>query len=1430
MSPRPAPRRAHTMSRKSRLLQRLVRCHCLRGDEEPVSAIDYSHCCLQQVPKDVFIFERTLHELNLDANQLEELPKALFNCMALRRLTVSDNDISILPLSVSNLDNLCELDVSKNGIQEIPENIKSCKQLRTLDASVNPIIKLPEGLTQLTNLTELYMNDAFLEILPANFGRLTALHVLELRENHLSTLPQSMGALTELERLDIGSNEFREWPTPLEELFSLKELWMDSNQLAVLPEAVGRLEQLTYLDVSKNQLEHLEPGITGCSNLQDLYLSSNILQTLPDNLGSLINLTTFKVDDNQLISLPDTLGQLQALEELDCSSNELSVLPSSIGRLRNIRTLIADENHFVELPPEIGSCQNVTVLSLRCNELQRLPPEMGQMERLMVLNITHNRLSHLPLAFTNLRQLMAIWLSDNQSKSLIPLQTEERPDTGEKVLTNYMFPQQPRREETERKSDSGSFNAEQWEQQRQQRSQVAFECEDVDDRREPDGVRESTLKRYPTPYPDELKNLVKTAQSVVNKIKDEGASPIGPVNSAARHPENSELAVNDNMLQFVARPSPCEGDPSACLETTAAFNEGLPLNCPIACEEEEELDPRSLQKPSFWSENQADTLPQAVWIGEAEPEQPEKHGQTEPQASLSDVPLGKKVEGVVPLSLVMEVDHNSNRNNSNGTALVPGISPLKASELRIRDSPKGVDNSHLDSLETPPTSVNHPDTAVVATVVTERSAPMDVAYSSVLETLSTAASPCRIPAIMCSLSVKENPQSVSSYNEKLEVDGRMCEGFEPVVARSMPLEFSAPPKQLVLRKDKLEGCTEPAFNLPPQDASFEQALPVIPSSVSEGSMLAPPYVQLRPPTEIPVSKSRSVDEPGSKTVNPTIHRSSSAPLLDEEETSLAPLSFPPSLPAKRMLYHFDSDFTPNQSGPIKPQPLLRPQYCPPPARTALIHATMETEIVRHQLPSLTNALTPASPKSPCFPSRHGSLSSAPRSPLPGHVRSIDIPPEMDAIVYNTRHPHLHGHSERSNANSVAGTRTGMMLMRPRASESDYLSPREIATLGRGTSAGSAVPGKPHYSRSYTLDAGSIGQGHFPLSVGLHSPEAHSLGPYHEPLNQLLGVVPGQEGAHTRSEMTLMAPQLGHTPPDWREKLMRHVGNKMLEKTGTLTDSSSTLRPCGPAVVDGTRIDMDMGGRGSLAWSTMGRQGVRTPGLSPRLPHASDGPWCPSQPILSSSSVDESVRGGEFSMGTLGRRDVPPDNGRQLPMMNGQACWTPSSSMPLCSSSNMARHPSREQLIDFLVQRQTARQQGAVHRDREGPPRTPDGFFPSPAFHGAPQPNGFPIDRAQLSAVGHVEEFRVRIDKNPGLGFSVTGGIGNHRNPFKPSDTGIFVMRVQPDGPACSLLLPGDKIVQANGYSFVGVEHEQAVNVLKSLSNPVELVVQRDVSV
>ena len=34
-------------------------------------------------------------------------------------------------------------------------------------------------------------------------------------------------------------------------------------------------------------------------------------------------------------------------------------------------------------------------------------------------------------------------------------------------------------------------------------------------------IQEGNLKRYPTPYPDELKNMVKTVQTIVHRLKDE---------------------------------------------------------------------------------------------------------------------------------------------------------------------------------------------------------------------------------------------------------------------------------------------------------------------------------------------------------------------------------------------------------------------------------------------------------------------------------------------------------------------------------------------------------------------------------------------------------------------------------------------------------------------------------------------------------------------------------------------------------------------------------------------------------------------------------------------------------------------------------------------------------------------------------------------
>ncbi|XP_072310582.1 erbin isoform X3 [Eucyclogobius newberryi] len=534
------------MSKRS-FFVRLVPCRCLRGEEETITSLDYSHCSLETVPKEIFGFEKTLQELYLDANQIEELPKQLFNCQLLHRLSLPDNDLTVLPAGIANLINLRELDVSKNSIQEFPENIKNCKVLTVVEASVNPISKLPDGFTQLLSLTQLYLNDAFLEFLPASFGRLTKLQILELRENQLKMLPKSMQKLTQLERLDLGSNEFTEVPEVLEQLTSIKELWMDGNRLTFLPGMLGMLKQLTYLDVSKNNLEMVDEQISGCDNLQDLLISNNALVQLPGSIGSLKQLTALKVDENQLVQLPDSVGGMVSLEELDCSFNELESLPSTIGQCVSIRTFAADHNFLSQLPPEMGNWSNATVLFLHSNKLESLPEEMGDMQRLKVVNLSNNKLKNIPYSFTKLNQMTAMWLSENQSKALIPLQKEEDPETHKIVLTNYMFPQQTKAEDYIPSSDSESFNPALWEEQRKHRAQVAFECdEDKDERETP--PREGNLKRYPTPYPDELKNMVKTAQSVAHRLKEEESSD--------KHMERNHIGLQDVGVKVIEAPCP----------------------------------------------------------------------------------------------------------------------------------------------------------------------------------------------------------------------------------------------------------------------------------------------------------------------------------------------------------------------------------------------------------------------------------------------------------------------------------------------------------------------------------------------------------------------------------------------------------------------------------------------------------------------------------------------------------------------------------------------------------------------------------------------------------------------------------------------------------------------------------------------------------
>uniref|UniRef100_A0A8C9S0Q9 Protein scribble homolog n=1 Tax=Scleropages formosus TaxID=113540 RepID=A0A8C9S0Q9_SCLFO len=481
----------------------MLKCIPLWRCNRHVESLDKRHCSLQVVPDEIYRYNRSLEELLLDANQLRDLPKPFFRLLNLRKLTLSDNEIQRLPPEVANFMQLVELDISRNDIPEIPESIKFCKALEIADFSGNPLSRLPEGFTQLRGLAHLALNDVSLQTLPNDI------------ERHKVCVRVSLSFLVKLEQLDLGSNELEVLPDTLGALPNLRELLLDRNHLSALPPELGNLRRLVCLDVSENRLEQLPPELSGLLALTDLLLSQNLLELLPDTLGSLKQLSILKVDQNRLTHLTDSIGECENLSELVLTENLLQTLPRSMGKLKKLNNLNVDRNRLYSVPEELGGCTSLNVLSLRDNRLARLPAELAGATELHVLDVAGNRLRNLPFALANLN-LKAMWLAENQSQPMLKFQMEDDEQTGEKVLTCYLLPQQPSPSLEDLPPNSVDDS---WTDSNLNRvSTIQFQEEPkAEEEDEETAAERKGLQRRATPHPSELKVMKKVIEERRNE-------------------------------------------------------------------------------------------------------------------------------------------------------------------------------------------------------------------------------------------------------------------------------------------------------------------------------------------------------------------------------------------------------------------------------------------------------------------------------------------------------------------------------------------------------------------------------------------------------------------------------------------------------------------------------------------------------------------------------------------------------------------------------------------------------------------------------------------------------------------------------------------------------------------------------------------------
>uniref|UniRef100_A0A8C6E9S5 Protein scribble homolog n=1 Tax=Moschus moschiferus TaxID=68415 RepID=A0A8C6E9S5_MOSMO len=538
--------------------------------------------------------------------------KPFFRLLNLRKLGLSDNEIQRLPPEVANFMQLVELDVSRNDIPEIPESIKFCKALEIADFSGNPLSRLPEGFTQLRSLAHLALNDVSLQALPGDVGNLANLVTLELRENLLKSLPASLSFLVKLEQLDLGGNDLEVLPDTLGALPNLRELWLDRNQLSALPPELGNLRRLVCLDVSENRLEELPAELGGLVLLTDLLLSQNLLQRLPDGIGQLKQLSILKVDQNRLCEVTEAIGDCENLSELILTENLLTALPHSLGKLTKLTNLNVDRNHLEALPPEIGGCVALSVLSLRDNRLAILPPELAHTAELHVLDVAGNRLQSLPFALTHLN-LKALWLAENQAQPMLRFQTEDDAQTGEKVLTCYLLPQQP----LPSLEDPGLRNSpsESWGDAPLSRVSVIqfLEAPVGDDDPEEAAAEKRGLQRRATPHPSELKVMKRGVErrSEATSCRPDPVPP-SPSEEEKRLSTESGLSADSHLSAGTASQGESDGP--------LAEEEGLSQQEPMPATQEEVTE-ETYEEPTVRFAEDTLLLPRED--GESEEGQPE---------------------------------------------------------------------------------------------------------------------------------------------------------------------------------------------------------------------------------------------------------------------------------------------------------------------------------------------------------------------------------------------------------------------------------------------------------------------------------------------------------------------------------------------------------------------------------------------------------------------------------------------------------------------------------------------------------------------------------------------------------------------------------------------------------------------------------------
>ncbi|XP_023234976.1 slit homolog 1 protein-like [Centruroides sculpturatus] len=427
-----------------------------------LTEINAHYCSIYSLEEDVFSDLINLKYVDLDLNNIEQLPPNLLrNNKLLTQFSCSFNKISTLPAKIFHgLSELRSLNLRTNRLENLPEDVfLNLSSLRTLKLSSNRLTFLHENIfLPLTNLTHLDLSNNNLTntIGKRPFGSCKHLRTLRLKNVGLTQWPVINWTEYNLTYVDFSNNRFETVKLPIytpnrvkidlsnckirtiymdewKYGFQMPSYYLSNNEIT----CDHQLQQFVFALKSNTEVaKRIFPNIkdTKCfgeaRNLLDNTSFVIIGNYCPIDCQCFVELNHVVVNcsGKEIDGIPEVLLPNATIVDLKLWGNRLENLPEDVFlNLSSLQILQLSINRLTFLPENIFlPLTNLTRLDLSYNNLTKIMGErpFGSSKHLNYLRLKNVGLTEWPVINWSEYNLTEVDFSNNRFQTVkLPIYT-----------------------------------------------------------------------------------------------------------------------------------------------------------------------------------------------------------------------------------------------------------------------------------------------------------------------------------------------------------------------------------------------------------------------------------------------------------------------------------------------------------------------------------------------------------------------------------------------------------------------------------------------------------------------------------------------------------------------------------------------------------------------------------------------------------------------------------------------------------------------------------------------------------------------------------------------------------------------------------------------------------------------------------------------